>query len=99
MFKKMKNQIPIFTILFAILLCLNVAMLSVTITLSRVTDQLREDVSRVNESVMYLSDENTLVLKLFDLTKEDMEKELNKKPNQKMIKPTDLLDLGKKNGK
>ncbi|WGM08396.1 hypothetical protein QE197_22035 (plasmid) [Arsenophonus nasoniae] len=54
---------------------------------------------QVNESSAYLSDRKTLVFNLIDMTKENIEKALDKTPNQKMIKPSDLLDLGKKNEK
>ncbi|WP_026823451.1 hypothetical protein [Arsenophonus nasoniae] len=98
MFKNFEDKIPTYTI-FTTLLCLNIAMLSVNISLSRSTNKLRENVKQVNESSAYLSDRKTLVFNLIDMTKENIEKALDKTPNQKMIKPSDLLDLGKKNEK
>lgn len=98
MFKNIEDKIPTYTI-FTILLCLNITMLAVNILLSRSTNKLIENVKQVNESAAYLSDSKTLVLNLIDMTKENIEKALDNTPNQKMIKPSDLLDLGKKNEK
>lgn len=98
MFKNIEDKIPTYTI-FTILLCLNITMLAVNILLSRSTNKLIENVKQVNESSAYLSDRKTLVFNLIDMTKENIEKALDKTPNQKMIKPSDLLDLGKKNEK
>nr|WP_172693559.1 hypothetical protein [Escherichia coli] len=53
------------------------------------------DISKVTLSSVYLEDESELVLKLFELTKDELEA-TNQMPQRKMISRSDLIELGQK---
>nr|WP_172689013.1 hypothetical protein [Providencia rettgeri] len=53
------------------------------------------DISKVTLSSVYLEDESELVLKLFELTKDELEAS-NQMPQRKMISRSDLIELGQK---
>nr|WP_282604146.1 hypothetical protein [Providencia stuartii] len=56
------------------------------------------DISKVTLSSVYLEDESELVLKLFELTKDELEA-TNQMPQRKMISRSDLIELGQKKWK
>ncbi|HIH7467288.1 TPA: hypothetical protein ACYSPB_002809 [Yersinia enterocolitica] len=77
------------------ILVFNIITLAVNFHLANTLRTLNSDISKVTLSTVYLEDESELVLKLFELTKDELEA-TNQIPQRKMISRSDLIELGQK---
>ncbi len=79
----------------ASILVFNIITLAINFHLSNTLKTFSRDISKVSLSSVYLEDESELVLKLFELTKDELEA-TNQMPQRKMITRSDLIELGQK---
>nr|WP_294350483.1 hypothetical protein [Providencia sp.] len=82
----------------ASILVFNIITLAINFHLSNTLKTFSRDISKVSLSSVYLEDESELVLKLFELTKDELEA-TNQMPQRKMITRSDLIELGQKKWK
>ncbi|EML9903524.1 MULTISPECIES: hypothetical protein [Morganellaceae] len=83
------------TSVLASIFVFNIITLAVNFYLSNTLRTFNSDISKVTLSSVYLEDESELVLKLFELTKDELEA-TNQMPQRKMISRSDLIELGQK---